>query len=124
MNKFQETWKQLAANKALTSSDMAVLAISKAVHEEQRLKKADSNSTVDALELAKHYLKKNFKPITKPIKLENGAYPYGSLYVALWNLSGCESFKAFADFWSEEDRNKILEIAKTIKGNRYGTVNL
>jgi hypothetical protein len=124
MNKFQTIWKQLAATRALTSSDMAVMALSKAIHEEERLKKADSATAANALDLAKYYLKQNFKPITKPIKLANGAYPHGALYSALWNITRSESYKAFSDLWGEETRNRIKELSVQINGKRYGEVNL
>lgn len=124
MNKFQTIWKQLAAKRNLSSSDMVVWAISKAVHEEQRLKKLNIESQLTALDLARQYLKKSFKPISKPIKLANGAYPYYALDAALWNLTRCESYKAFDSLWDEETRNKIKEIAIEIRGKQYGSVNL
>lgn len=123
MNQFQMKWKELAAKKQLTSSDMAVLCISKAVHEEQRAAKDQRWAPVDALAQAKYYLQKSFKPITKPSKLNGGAYPYGALYNALY-IKGSGAYTAFNDLWGEEMRNRIEALAKEIRGDRYGQVKL
>lgn len=69
---FLPTWKQIAHEKQLTRYDMAFYCLSKSL----RLKG-------DALEMAKSQLRKSFSPVTKEIKLANGAKPYGTLYDAL-----------------------------------------
>ena len=114
MNNFQTAWKQLAAQRNLTSSDMAVLCLSKAARKED---------PQEALEQAKYYIKKSFNPITKPIKLANGAYPYWALWNALWGIEKCEAFKAYSEFWSEETRNRIIDMKKNLIAG-YGKVSL
>jgi len=123
MNQFQLKWKELAAKKQLTSSDMAVLCLSKAVHESDRASKIEGREPVDALEQAKYYLRKSFKPISKPSKLAGGAYPYGACYMAIAGMKYSQAYAAFGDLWGEETRNKIEALAKELKAG-YGQVNL
>jgi len=72
MNAFLTKWKQLAKEKKLTRYDMAFYCLSKAMRYDESLK------------LAKKFLSEAFTPVTKKIKLDNGAQPYHSLYDALW----------------------------------------
>ena len=114
MNAFQTAWKQLAANRSLTSSDMAVLALSKAARKED---------LAEQLEQAKYYLRKSFKPITKQSKLAGGAYPNGALYFALCGIKSSSAYKAFDTLWGEQMRDAIDNLAFQLKGG-YGKVNI
>jgi hypothetical protein len=114
MNNFQTAWKQFAAQRSLTSSDMAVLCLSKAARKED---------PQEALEQAKYYLKKSFNPITKPVKLANGAYPYWALWNALWDIEKSQVFKAYSEFWTKEAREQVAAMAKKLIAG-FGRVNL
>ena len=114
MNEFQKRWKELAANRSLTSSDMAVLCISKAARIED---------PQEALEKAKYYLRKSFKPITKQSKLAGGAYAWGACYLAIAGIKYSSAYTAFDSLWDEGMRERIEAIAKQLKGG-YGKVNI
>lgn len=116
MNAFTKKWKELAANRSFSSADMATYALSKAVHEAERTQQ-------DPLELAKIYIKKSFKPVTKSIKLANGAYPYAALCDALFYVPRCDAFKEFESIWTPEHKEAITKLASSIRPG-YRRINL
>jgi len=124
MNDFQKAWKELAARKTLTSSDMAALCLIKAILREQRHMEKTPDVPFDMLEQVKFYLRKSFKPISKPSKLSGGAYPYGSLYLALRSVVGTNTYSNFKKFYNQETWIKVEELLKQVQSNRYGQVNL
>ena len=109
--KFIKQWKELAHQKKLSSSDMACLALYKAINQKK----------YDPKESAIFFLKRSFRPITKASKLANGAYPDGALWSALYYLPGnkwakaCESF----NFLTPEEQATITEFSKTFFDGRY-----
>jgi hypothetical protein len=113
MNEFRKIWKQTAAQKALTSNDMALLCLYRAQFKDA----VDFND--NPIEHAKSYLRKNFKPITNPRKIACGAYPNLAAYRAIrWvELSGL--FKLL----SEEEKSRVKVIANNIVG-QFGQVKL
>ena len=114
MNEFLIEWKRLAHEKKLTRYDMALYCISKALRKE------------DSLKYAKIYLSKAFTPVTKQIKLDNGAMPYWSTYDAI-HYGPKSWFKCVLSTLiktiSEEDKLKIIAIAEKINIG-YGKVDL
>lgn len=77
MNAFLTLWKQLAHEKKLTRYDMAFYCLSKALRSKE-----------DQLQAARKYLSLAFTPVTKPVKLQNGMKPHGTLYNVLCALRG------------------------------------
>jgi len=117
MNEFRTLWKQLAANKQLTATDMAVLALVRAIRKD------------DPLNQAKFYLSKNFKPISSTTKLANGATRYFALWQSLSNISLYKFGRPFSwtcksiQWLNEEDLSKIQVLANNhIRG--YGQASL
>jgi len=92
-------WKSLAAERKITKEDIAGLCIYRALVKGEGKEGAISR------------LKKAFKPVTNPVKIENGAYPYGSLASALWSVK----YSTFVQWLDEKDRDSIIAIAKDIK---------
>jgi hypothetical protein len=89
-------WKALAADRKITKEDIAALCIYRAMFKEQ------------VPEGAKTRLHRAFKPITNKVKLENGAYPYGSLESAMYSIK----YSAFAKWLNEEEMKALLAAAK------------
>jgi len=92
-------WKALAADRKITREDIAALCIYRALRKEQ------------VPEGAKSRLHKSFKPITNKVKLENGAYPYGSLETALNSIK----YSNFAKWLNEDELKLMLDAVKTTK---------
>lgn len=92
-------WKALAAERKITREDIVALCIYRSLRKGEGKEGAISR------------LQKSFKPITNLVKLENGAYPYGSLESALWRLKNC----TFMSWLSESEKQEILSLAKEIK---------
>jgi hypothetical protein len=65
-------WKALSADRKITKEDIAALCIYRSLIAGEGKEGAISR------------LKKSFKPITNPVKLENGMDPYGALKSAIW----------------------------------------
>jgi hypothetical protein len=88
MNNFLSIWKQLAHEKKLTRYDMAFYCLSKALLEYNKLQLQNDYNTQGPSptqkSLAIRLLQQSFTPVTKPIKLANGARPYGSLEDSLF----------------------------------------
>lgn len=102
MKDIRQNWKALAAKKEITRSDIAALCIYRSLLKDEGKEGAISR------------LKGSFRPITNPIKLDNGAYPYGSLRFALSELRSSHLIS-----WLDlDDAAKILDIAKSI--NAWG----
>lgn len=92
-------WKALAAAREITKEDIAALCVYRALRKEQ------------VPEGAKSRLHKSFKPITNKVKLENGAYPYGSLETALNSIK----YSNFAKWLDEDELKQMLDAVKTTK---------
>ncbi len=99
MKDIRQQWKALAADRKITSEDIAALCIYRALFNEQG--KEDS---VDRLS-------KSFKPITNQVKLDNGIHPYGSLSIAL-NLVKRSTLFTWLD---EADQKTMLDLAREIR---------
>lgn len=91
-------WKALANERKLDSADMAALCIYRSMIKGEGKEGAISR------------LRKSFKPITNPIKLENGAYPFGSLASALWRIK----YSTFIGWLDVDTQTALLAIAKDI----------
>jgi len=89
-------WKALAAKREITKEDIAALCIYRAVFKGQ------------IPEGAKTRLHKSFKPITSPIKLNNGADPHGALITALNSVK----YSHFADWLDKEELQQLIDAAK------------
>ena len=89
-------WKALAAARELTKEDIAALCIYRAVYKGQ------------IPDGAKSRLLKSFKPITNPVKLNNGANPNGALISALHSIK----YSHFADWLDKEELQQLIDAAK------------
>lgn len=92
-------WKALAAAREITKEDIAALCIYRAVRKGQIPEGAVSR------------LQKSFKPITNKTKLENGAYPYGSLDTAMNSIK----YSNFAKWLDEAELKQLLDAVKSTK---------
>jgi hypothetical protein len=99
MTDIRQQWKALAAERKITRGDIAALILYRTLVKGQGKEAA----------IAK--LRKSFIPIANPIKLQNGAYPYGALESALWSVKYSTVFT-----WLQEDeKEKLVALAKEIK---------
>lgn len=92
-------WKALAQERKITSSDIAALCIYRSL-----IKGEGKEGAISRLEKA-------FKPISNPVKIENGAHPYGSLQSALWSIK----YSNFIEWLDEPQKAGIIAMAKDIK---------
>jgi len=99
MKDIRQNWKALAAERKITSQDIAALCIYRALHKEQ-----GKEGSIERL-------RKSFKPITNTIKLDNGAYPYGALSSALWMVK----HSTLITWLDEADQKAMLDLAREIK---------
>jgi len=99
MKDIRQQWKALAADRKVTREDIAALCLYRALVKEQGKEGAISR------------LHKSFIPITNPIKIENGAHPYGALASALWMVK----HSTFVTWLDEEPKQALLTLAKEIK---------
>lgn len=99
MKDIRQNWKALAADRKITREDIAALCLYRALVKGQGKEGAISR------------LQKAFKAITNPIKLENGAYPYGALESSLWAIKH-STLVAWLD---EDEKTSLLALAKEIK---------
>ena len=99
MKDIRQNWKALAADRKITSEDIAALCIYRALVKEQGIEGALSR------------LRKSFKPITNPVKLENGADPNLALKNSLWSVK----YSAIKGWLTEEEFKPILEMAAEIR---------
>ena len=107
MNEFQKQWKQRAEKKLITSIDMALLALVRASKKDK------------PFEQASFYLLKSFKPITNQKKINNGAYPYFALWMAVRYFDR----SPLLSLLDEETISKIKVLAANI-APRYMEVKL
>jgi len=108
MKDIRQQWKEKAAKKDLSSSDMVALAIIKAI--------AKDGGT---LESAIYFLRKAFTPITNSTKLENGHYKWRGLYVALYYAQNNQILEAALE--TEDEIAKAKSIMTAIRsGLKYG----
>lgn len=98
MKDIRTLWKACAAAKEITSSDIAALCIYNSLRLEEDL------------EATKTRLRKSFTPISNPIKLDNGATPYGSLAQSLRSVK----WSHFASWFPEEEATLLVERAKQL----------
>ena len=123
MNAFLIKWKQLSNDRKISRYDMALYCLSKAILKD------------DSLSRARYFLSKSFTPVTKQIKLDNGAHPYGSLYEALDGISASLKTPCYrAERWlphkdllealTDDDLLKITGLIQSLKGKGYGQVYL
>jgi hypothetical protein len=99
MTDIRQQWKALAAERKITREDIAALALYKSIIKGQGKEDAIAR------------LRKSFIPITNPIKLENGAYPYGALESALWSVK----YSTVYSWLQEDEKEKLVALAKEIK---------
>lgn len=92
-------WKALAQERKITREDIATLCIYRSLIKGEGKEGAISR------------LRKAFRPITNPVKLENGAHPYGALRSALWMTK----HSTFVTWLDDEPRQALLALAKDIK---------
>jgi hypothetical protein len=92
-------WKSLADAREIAKEDIAALCIYKAM------------IAGEGKDGAIARIRKSFVPITNPVKLENGAYPYGSLDTALWLIK----HSTFQSWLTEEEKTNLLNLSKEIK---------
>jgi hypothetical protein len=119
---FKETFKSLAKSKKINRCDMALLCLVRATEKE------------DPLVHAKVLLKKAFTPVMNKKKLENGAHPYASLWIALtgivgeYGYYGVPSKDLLAEFKDEEGVPKLISIrqlaASMIERYNFGQAKL
>ncbi len=99
-------WKTLANERKITKSDIAALCIYRSLVKGEGKEGAISR------------LQKAFKPITNPVKIENGAYPYGSLESALWSIK-YSNFIEFLDGGLDDGiKAQMIAMSKEIKIKR------
>jgi hypothetical protein len=98
MKDIRTQWKALASAKNITSEDIAALCFYRTIYKEHTLDEG----------LAR--IRKSFKPITNSSKLENGAYPYGSLQLSLRNIK----YSTLVSWLDEDDKLKIIAMAKDV----------
>jgi hypothetical protein len=96
MKDIRTQWKALAAAKEITREDIAALCLYRTLFKEQQSAEAKTR------------LHKSFAPIKNEIKLANGAQPYEALVAALRTIK----YSHVAQWLDEEDRVKMLELAK------------
>lgn len=84
-------WRELAAKRKITKEDIAALCLYRSL-----LKGGNTEDTLARL-------RKSFKPITNIVKLDNGAYPYGSLQEAMRMLK-----YSTVTTWLTETETKML----------------
>jgi len=89
-------WKALAAKREITKEDIAALCIYRALYKGQ------------IPEGAKTRLHKSFKPITNPVKLNNGAEPNAALMIAIHSIK----YSHFADWLDKEELQQLIDAAK------------
>ncbi len=129
MDTFKTEFKKLAHEKKLTRYDMALYCLSKAILKD------------NSYERASIFLNKSFTPVTKSIKLKNGARPWFSLWDALhsldkalltirkqselfnYNFSGpwAENIKLLTSTMTEDDLVKISSLLIQFKST-YGEI--
>ena len=99
MKDIRPQWKALAANRNITSQDIAALCVYRAVIKGQ------------VPEGAKSRLHKSFKPITNANKLANGAYPHAALETAVNSIR----YSNVASWLDKEEVEQLVEAAKITK---------
>jgi hypothetical protein len=103
MKDIRTLWKARAAAKEISSYDIAALCIYKSLRAEEDL------------EATKTRLRKAFTPVRSPIKLENGATPYGSLRTSLYSIK----WSVFPTWLTEEELAPILERASLLAKEKF-----
>lgn len=99
MKDIRQNWKALAADRKITREDIAALCLYRALVKEQ--------GKPGAIER----LRKSFKQITNPVKLENGAAPLWSLEYSLRTIRHSNVMS-----WLDEDEKAaMLALAKEVK---------
>lgn len=89
-------WKALAAKREITKEDIAALCVYRAVFKGQ----IPEGSTAR--------LHKSFRPITNPVKLNNGADPHGAVIYALNAIK----YSHFAEWLDKEELQQLVDAAK------------
>lgn len=107
MKDIRQEWKALAANRAIRSEDIAALCIYRALVKNEGKEGAIAR------------LKKSFKPITNPVKLDNGAQPYYSLATALFSVK----YSKVAGWLDEENKSTLVYISREINVYRNGEIS-
>ena len=97
----RENWKALAADRKITSSDIAALCIYRSMLRGEGATGAESR------------LRKSFFPITNKVKLDNGAAPFGSLNSALWQIRHSTFFSWLTPLEQEAMWNIVQELRKS-----------
>jgi hypothetical protein len=92
-------WKALAADRKITSQDIAALCIYRSM--------IKGKGKDDAIER----LRRSFIPVTNPIKLANGAAPFWGMTLALYMIRN----STLIEWLSPDEKQELLLIAKSIK---------
>ena len=98
----RENWKALAADRKITSSDIAALCIYRSMLRGEGAAGAESR------------LRKSFFPITNQVKLDNGAAPFGSLRIAL----GLIRYSTFYTWLTTAEQDAMWAIAKELSTSK------
>jgi hypothetical protein len=109
MNEFKTQWKQLAAKKALTRYDMAILALLKASRKDKPFEEASK------------YLLACLKPISNPKKIACGAHPYHAMWDAVRYCNNANLL--LQNKLTEEELSKIKVLSTNI-APRYMEIKL
>lgn len=92
-------WRKLAAERKITKEDIAALCLYRSM-----LRGGEKEDTLARL-------RKSFKPVTNIVKLDNGAYPYGSLQESLRMLK----YSTVITWMTSEEAALLLSLAKSIE---------
>ena len=98
----RENWKALAADRKITSSDIAALCIHRSILRGEGAAGSESR------------LRKSFFPITNKVKLDNGVAPFGSLNSALWTVR----HSTFFSWLTPAEQDALWTIAKELYSSR------
>ena len=96
-------WKALSADRKITKEDVAALCIYRSLIAGEGKEGAISR------------LKKAFKPITNPVKLENGMDPYGAMKSAIWGVKYC----TVLTWLTPSEAAATLAIARELQTERF-----
>ena len=116
MKDIRQQWKALAAERKVTTQDIAALCVYRSV-----LKTPDEDGVRTAImqgygkEGATKRLLKAFRPITNHVKLSNGSQPFGSMVTALRMVKHSEVYK----WLDEEDQKKVYDLSIEISKERF-----
>lgn len=101
MKDIRQAWKAIAADRKITSTDIAALCIYRTLLKEQGVAEAVAR------------LKKSFSPVSNSVKLANGAAPYYSLHLALKSIQfSVYKNSTLARWLPEEEYGRVQDLAR------------